>query len=121
MERRRSLMSFDALTVAIELAAALRAPLEQLRRHDRDLADQTRRATSSVALCLGEGQRRAGKDRLHLFRVAAGSAAEVRVALELAEAWGYLERAQLICARALLDRELAMLYRMTRPRFSGVG
>jgi hypothetical protein len=33
-------MAFDACTVAIELAKTLRQPLEQLRRHDRELADQ---------------------------------------------------------------------------------
>ena len=106
-------MAFEALEMAIEMAAALREPLVRLQTHDADLAKQARRAASSVALCISEGQRRGGKDRRHLFRVAAGSAAEVRTALRLALAWGYLEPSELAAPLALVDRELAMLYRMT--------
>ncbi|MBI4705024.1 MAG: four helix bundle protein [Deltaproteobacteria bacterium] len=109
-------MAFDALEVAVELAVALRAPLAVLRQHDRGLEEQAKQAVNSVALCLDEGRRRAGKDRLHLFRVAAGSAAEVRTALRLAEAWGYLGPEALAPAYALLDRELAMLWRLAPPR-----
>jgi hypothetical protein len=69
-----------------------------------------------VALCLDEGRRRAGKDRTHLFRVAAGSAAEVRSGLRLAVAWGYLGGAELGTAFELLDRELAICWRLTHPR-----
>ena len=38
----------------------------------------------------GEGSRRVGRDRPNLYRIAAGSAEEVRVALWVARAWGYL-------------------------------
>jgi four helix bundle protein len=107
-------MAFDAFTVAIELVAALREPVARLARTDRDLADQVRRAASSVALNVSEANQRVGRDRVHLFRVAAGSAAEVRAALAVAEAWGHVERASLTTARELLDRELAMLWRLTR-------
>ncbi|MBI5478906.1 MAG: four helix bundle protein [Deltaproteobacteria bacterium] len=109
-------MAFDALEIAIQLAAALREPLAELRRHDRDLADQARRAAGSVALNVAEAARREGRDRHHLWRVAAGSAAEVRAALALGEAWGYLGAAALAAPRALLDRELAMLWRLTHRR-----
>ena len=104
---------FDALEVAIQLVSKLKAPLAELARYDTDLARQARRAASGIALSLDEGRRRAGKDRLHLFRIAAGSAAETRTALRLAEAWGYLDGGTLIDAGALLDRELAMLWRLT--------
>jgi four helix bundle protein len=106
-------MAFDAFTVAIELVSALRSPLEILRQRDRDLEAQVRRAASSIALNASEANRRDGRDRAPLFRVAAGSAAEVRAALDVAEAWGYFERATLTTARALLDRELAVLWRLT--------
>ena len=68
-----------------------------------------------MALNLGEGQRRSGADRVQCFRIAAGSAAEVGVALRVAEAWGYLDAAGLLDARALLDRVLAMTWRLTHP------
>jgi four helix bundle protein len=106
-------MAFDALTVAIEIVAALREPVARLARSDRELADQIRRAASSVALNVSEARRREGRDRAHLFRVAAGSAAEVRAALDVAQAWGHVDGAVLAAARALLDRELAMLWRLT--------
>ena len=61
-----------------------------------------------------EGQRRVGKDRKHLWRVAAGSADEVRVALRTAVAWGDLNAAQTAKPMQLLDRVLAMLWKMTR-------
>jgi four helix bundle protein len=106
---------FEAYEVALELAAALAPVLANLARHDSSLACQMRRATASVALCLAEGARRTGKDRLHLYRVAAGSAAEVRAALALARAWSFAVPAQLSASEALLDRVLAMLWRLTHP------
>jgi len=109
-------MAFDALETAVQLVAALRAPVGQVAQHDGDLASQIRRAASSVALNLGEGQRRSGKDRLHHFRIAAGSAAEVGVALRVAVAWGFAEHPALVEAQGLLDRVLAMGWRLTHPR-----
>ena len=109
-------MAFDTLTVAIELARSLREPLEHLSRRDRALADQARRAATSVALNVAEARKREGKDRGFLFRIAGGSAAEVEAALKVAEAWGYLDGASLAEARALLDRLGALLWRLTHPR-----
>jgi four helix bundle protein len=67
------------LYVSLKLIASLRPLLPLIARRDRDLEplDQVRRAATSVASNVSEGNRRVGKDRLHLFRVAAGSAAEV--------------------------------------------
>jgi four helix bundle protein len=109
-------MAFNAFTVAIDLVAALRAPVERIRRYDRDLADQIRRAASSVALNVSEGNQRVGRDRTHLFRVAAGSAAEVHAALTVACGRGYIGDEAVAPARGLLDRELAILWRLTHPR-----
>src|SRR5262249_23771433 len=78
-------MTFDAERVSLELIIALREPLERLELRNRAHADQTRRAASSVAHNLSEGRRRAGRDRFHLWRTAAGSAAELRTALAIAE------------------------------------
>ena len=110
-------MAFDALELAIQLAQALRRPLERLRTHDRHLYQQAKDACNSIAQNLDEGRRRAGQDRLHLWRVALGSAAEVQTALRLAEAWGHLDAAALVTPRALLDRVLAMTWRLVHgPR-----
>jgi hypothetical protein len=48
--------------------------------------------------------------------VAAGSAAEVRTALALATTWGYIAQPQAASASALLDRVVAILWRVTHPK-----
>ena len=107
-------MTWHVLEVSLELIRCLRGVVAVLGRHDADLASQVRRAASSVPANLSEGQRRAGRDRVYHWRVAAGSAEEVRAALRTADAWGYLDGDAVAQPLALLDRLGAMLYRMTR-------
>jgi four helix bundle protein len=104
---------FECYEVALEWVRSLGEVLVVLDRRDRDLARQARRAATSVPLNLAEGNRRTGKDRTHLFRVAAGSADEVRAVLDVAEAWGYVPAKRLESARVYLDRVLAMTWRLT--------
>ena len=106
---------FLASENALAIIRAVRIPLEQLARHDRDLESQARRAATSTALNVDEGARRQGKDRLQLYRISAGSAAELRMALRVACAWGYLEQGAVAETLRLLDAELAMLWRLTHP------
>jgi len=109
-------MAFDALVVALQINRTV-APLARvIAQHDADLARQIRRAATSISGNLGEGRRRVGKDRLHLFRVADGSAAELELHLETAEAWGFVDVAALGEVLDLLDRELAMTWRLTHKR-----
>jgi len=105
---------FDALEIGLDAVAALRDAERVLRTKDADLCRQLRRAGSSMVLNLAEGRRRVGKDRLHLWRVAAGSADEVRVALRTAMAWGDLQERHTTAPLALLDRVVAMLWKLTR-------
>jgi four helix bundle protein len=105
--------SFQVLDVAIELASTMRQPAEVLRGRDPGLYRQLREATSSIALNIGESRGRNGRDRLHHLRIAAGSAQEVRVALRLAAAWGDLRQEAIEPALRLVDRILAMLWRLT--------
>jgi four helix bundle protein len=105
---------FDALEVGLEAIGALRGPLAVLRGRNVDLYHQVRRAGASMTLNLAEGRRRVGKDRKHLWRVAMGSADEVRVALRTAVEFGDLEACELSRSLELLDREVAMLWKMTR-------
>ena len=102
--------------VSLALIAELRPLVAVIARHDRSLADQLRRAASSVPLNASEASRRCGGDRLHHFRIASGSAAEARTALAVARAWGYVSDVDAAPADALLDRALAMLWRITHPR-----
>jgi four helix bundle protein len=105
-----------ALEVARELLVALREPLEHIEKHDRDLARQIRRAGPSITLNLREGAERRGQDRFHLWRIAAGSAAEVDEALHTALAWQYAPAGLLAPAQALASRVIALLWRLAPPR-----
>jgi len=107
-------MPFDAYDFTIELVALLRPLVAKVARHDGDLANQVRSAATSAPLNLAEGRRRVGRDRLHFWRIAAGSIAEVRAALEVAIAWGYLDGAETEQAVELCDRLGAITWSLTR-------
>ena len=68
---------FIAKQVASQVIRTLPVLIAAIVKHDGDLADQLRRAGSSILLNVVEGNRRVGRDRLHFFRIAAGSAAEI--------------------------------------------
>src|SRR3954467_12801949 len=101
-----------AYEVALDLVRALRPVVAQLRNHSSDAADQVERAASSIVLNIAEGDRRHGRDPRRFFDMAHGSAGEIRGALDLADAWGWpVESRQ---AGTLLDRELGLLWGLTR-------
>ena len=103
----------DVLQVSYSVIDALRGPVREIERLDRDLARQIRRAASSIALNIAEGRGRAGRDRTHCFRIAHGSAREVRASLRVACGWGYLTDDVVAPLDAELDRICAMCWRMT--------
>ena len=113
-QRREERLVFEALEVSLKMVESLRGLMSPIQRQDPDLCRQIRRAAASVSLNLGEGRKRIGADRKHLWRIAAGSAEEVRVALRLAQAWGILGPEELERPLEDLDRVLAMLWRLTR-------
>jgi len=106
-------MRFDALELAIQLIRHIRPLVERLRTRNADAARQIRRAADSVPNNLAEGRKRSGQDRIHLWRVAAGSAEEVRTALRVAVAWGDLSEADAREALQILDRLAAICWRLT--------
>jgi four helix bundle protein len=112
MKAKRSSIMLVAYTVALDLIRALRPVVGQLRKYSPEAADQVERAASSIAHNLAEGSRRNGRDPRRFFDMAHGSAGEIRGALDVAEAWGWQVESEQ--ARALLDRELALLFGLTR-------
>ena len=102
---------FVAYDVALDLVRALRPVVAQLRQYSREAADQVERAASSIVLNLAEGGRRRGRDPRRFWDMAHGSAGEIRGALDLADAWG--RQVESAHARALLDRELGLLWGLT--------
>ncbi len=63
-------------------------------------------------LDIAESWKRQGRDRTHGFRVAGGSGEEARAALRLARASGYAPASMLEAPLGLLDRVMAMLWRL---------
>jgi len=106
---------FEVLDVSLQVVNSLRPALELLRQGDVELHDQVRRAASSMCLNLAEGNKRTGRDRLQFFRIAAGSAEELRTAIQVAHAWGILDPKSVEHPLELLDRVVAMLWRLTHP------
>ena len=113
MTNQQTPSTFDAFNLSLRLIGMLAPLAKTLQGHDRDLTKQLRRAASSVSLNLSEGRKRTGRDRLYLWRVAAGSADETRACLLVAQAWGYLPEDVLTEALDLLDRIVAICWRLT--------
>ncbi len=106
-------MGFLALDHTFVIVRQLRPLVSSVRRHDSKLAAQLRDAGSSLALSLGEGNRREGRDRGHLWRIASGSAEEVCTALRVAEARGYIDASHTAAVLADIDALQAMLWKLT--------
>jgi len=104
---------FHAHDVALEICRAVTPLIVTIAAADADLARQLRRAVPSIAMNIAEGRRRQGRDRAYHYTVAAGSADEVASALLYANIAGYLDAGAAGHALALIDRELAMLWRLT--------
>jgi four helix bundle protein len=104
---------FVALELAIEIVAGLRDVVGLIRKHDIDVAKQIVRSASSIAANLAEAGGRQGKDRLHHFRIAAGSTHETVAHLRVAMAWGWIQQRDIDVVLGLLQREQAILWRLT--------
>ena len=100
--------ALEAAGIAIRLATRVPAQL-------RSLADQVIRSASSVPANLVEGHGRTGRDRLHHWRIAYGSAREVDVHLRLLLDAGVVDATQARAALALFDEVRAMTWRLLHP------
>jgi four helix bundle protein len=105
--------TFVSYEVAIALVAELRPIVEIVGKHDSNLADQMKRAGTSVVLNLSEGARRHRGNQQRAYEIAHGEARELLGALDVAAAWGYVLDASV--ARRTLDRLLGLLWGLTHP------
>ena len=106
-------MNLKVHYVALEAVAALRPLIPRIQRRDRSLASQLTRAASSVVLNIAEAEYSDPGNRRARLHSAAGSANESRSALLVALAWGYVSEEQSRPSAELLDRVVAMLWRLT--------
>ena len=107
---------FEAKEMAKQIVIEIRPLLAEIKKRDAELFDQAYRAAKSMALNVAEGGKRTGKDRNYHFSVSAGSADELKTALEIAVAFGHITQVSVAPTVALLDRELAMLWRLRHPK-----
>ncbi|MBI2894663.1 MAG: four helix bundle protein [Deltaproteobacteria bacterium] len=107
---------FEALEVAMQLVEAMPKVIEQVARHDKNMATQMKDALGSIAANLGEGSLRRGKDRGYHYSVAAGSAEELAVWVRIARAWRHVDEQSYAGVAEFLDRTNAICYRLVNPR-----
>src|SRR5262249_32642567 len=108
---QHGLHSLDAYRVALEFCG--RVAKIGLGAH---LGQQLNRAAESVVLNIGEAHPARGADRARRFRIAADEASECVAALDVLEIRESVSPSELAILRELLDRECAMLYRLSRKR-----
>lgn len=109
-------MSLRVHSLALESIACLRSVVVKVQRHDRALASQLRDALSSMALTIGEAEYSDPGTKRARLHTAAGSANEARSALAVAVAWGTVSAEDTEVGLRLLDRVVAMLWRLLHPR-----
>ncbi len=112
--KRSFTMAFQVEELSIQFVEALVPLMPRIRQRDKALEDQLRRAASSIGLNAAEAAfSDPGNRRARLF-TAAGSAGETRHALRQAVAWRLVTEGDAEVAMKLVERILAMLWRMTR-------
>ena len=100
--------AINAASIAISLAMRVPAPL-------KPIADQVIRSASSVPANIAEGAGRSGRDRLHHWRIAYGSAKEVDTHLRLLDGAGAINSSRAEAAIHLFDDVRAITWRLLHP------
>ena len=105
----------EVYAVALEAAGQAMKLVKGVPAPFKPISDQVIRAAASVPANLAEGHARSGRDRLHLWRIAYGSAKEVDTHLRLLLAAGSVDRSAASNALDLFDRVRAMTWRLLHP------
>jgi four helix bundle protein len=104
-----------ALELMMDVMPAIRQLVVAITKHDRNLADEAKRAATSVVSNHAEADGVRGGHRRERIQTAQGSLTELRSQLKLAAAWGYVPREQIDRVDAYLDRVAAMTWRRLTP------
>ena len=100
------------LDLALRAAGTTIALVESVPGKFKSLQDQVVRSASSVPANLAEGSGRAGRDRIHHYRIAYSSAKEVDVHLRILSGAGVIDQPKTDEALELFDRVRAMTWRL---------
>jgi four helix bundle protein len=98
---------------ALQAAEGLQPLLPVLKKRDKDLFDQVRRAMNSVVLNIAEADGNDAGTARARFASACGSAKEVRAGLQLAVAYGYIGPTRQAKLEIALDEVCAMSWRLS--------
>ena len=101
--------ALEAAGVAISLVLRVPSPL-------KSIADQVIRSASSVPANLSEGHGRTGRDRMHHWRIAYGSAKEVDTHIRLLVHTDAIDSSRAREALKLFDDVRAMTWRLLHPK-----
>ena len=101
--------AITAAGIAISLVMRIPAPL-------KPIADQVIQSASSVPANIAEGAGRSGRDRMHHWRIAYGSAKEVDTHLRLLVHTNALDATQTEKALSLFDDVRALTWRLLHPK-----
>jgi len=115
MQHSAPTTSFDAHDKAIEAAGIAIALVMRIPAPLKSIADQVIRSASSVPANLAEGAGRSGRDRLHHWRIAYGSAKEVDTHLQLLAQANAIDNTRAEAALRLFDDVRAMTWRLLHP------
>jgi four helix bundle protein len=112
----------DVYQASIEMVAVSQTIATAFPKGHGDLANQLKRASTSITLNIAEG---AGEhspgDKARFYRIAKRSATECAAILDVAGVLGIGEPNALSAGRALLLRIVSMLVKMVRGRAHGHG
>jgi len=101
--------ALEAAGNAVTLVLRVPAPL-------KSTADQVIRSANSVPANLAEGHGRAGRDRMHFWRIAYASAKEVDSHLRLLERAGVVNTGKAERVLETFDQVRAMTWRLINPK-----
>ena len=102
--------------VSLEMVGSVCALSRIVQQHDKDLAQQMRRACTSVPLNVQEGLYSRGGNRIARFHDSMGSARETMACLQVSVAAKYLVKPQVAADLERIDHVVAGLYRLCHRR-----
>jgi len=116
MHENQQSTRFDVLEKATTAAGIAISLVKRVPTLLRPIADQVVRSASSVPANLAEGAGRSGRDRMHHWRIAYGSAREVDAHIRLLIEVGAVSTNRADTALQLFDDVRAMTWRLVHPR-----